>query len=152
MGIYSCILDKNFMCIRDWIFQNILWGIISAATIFIVIKIFVCFRAFGIANKILRKNRGVPGYGHGTRAVDLFIDLWRADIDFNTQYIQSTGNAEAHRTAGEICANYLIPLKLAEEYTAANQQHKLRVIKNFKNRMIHFFVYSRKMRTDKAGV
>ena len=153
MGVIDWVISKNWICLTDWSIQNLLWYAIELIVfVFLIKNILIPFiTAIFIALKLLKRNRGVLGQGHGTRAADLLLDLWGSDINYDASYTATTGNATANHIAGNICERYLIPLKLAEIYTSTGNQRMLRVVKSFKNKIVRFFIARLKGVSDGLG-
>lgn len=105
--------------------------------------------AHSVAKKILKNNRpGKVGSGFGTKAANLFIDLWQSEKEYNDTIVQciATPSQTIKQTSliGEIATKHLKPLKLVEIVEdSKTRKRKVQAIRNFRNRVVYWLVNSR---------
>ena len=81
------------------------------------------------------------GEGFGTKAADVFLNIWKSDINYENADTETLGTSTRTSIAGKVAERYLVP-KLAEIYTDNNGIKKVRAIKNFRNKSVRFIVYT----------
>jgi hypothetical protein len=135
----NCIANSDWVCITDWVVQNLAWILLVASLIFFRSLLIAPF----IAWKLLRNNRVSQGNGYGTLAADLFVNLWKSDKKCDetlTQCIAGAGQVLQRPMKTErVASEYLIPRKLAKIEDVSGER-KVCVIKNFRNRAVRWFV------------
>jgi len=133
MEISSCV--TNLTCILNLIFSNLIWISLVAILIF--------FRSLLVAPyvawELLRNNRPSRGKGFGTLAADLFIAVWQSDKrceeNLNQCITEAGQTTQRSMTTQRVASEHLIPKKLAKIEGA-----KVQAIKNFRNRIIRWWV------------
>ena len=146
MGIINCIINTDWSCVTDWSISNVVWWLLQFVIIGVLVELIVPFiAAIFLTKKILKNNRVGEGRGYGTKAADLFVDLWRSDKKYDNTISQciAGGSTTLHRTllVGKIVDEHLALPKLAEVFEEhATRVKKVRAIKNFRNRIVYWFV------------
>ncbi len=75
--MFSCVKDYNYLI--EWMISNLIWVIVA----FLLVRIFLSFRAIKISKLLLKQNRPTRDSQRGKHLADRFIDVWHSKNGIN---------------------------------------------------------------------